>query len=136
MIRRASARTAVEAVFVANRELPEGEGEGTRFVRVERAEGAADSYIIDSSAVDDLVVTRDLPLARLLVERGSTVLNDRGDVYTAENVGERTSMRDFMYELRRQGLAVPAGRSYGRRELHAFANALDRELTRLLQRGY
>lgn len=121
---------------MANREVPGTAGNETQLIRVEKSAEAADRYIIEHSSASDLIVTRDLPLARLLVERGNTVLNDRGDVYSTENVGERLSLRNFMYHLRRQGLVLPAGRSFGRRELQAFANAFDRELTRLLRNDY
>lgn len=133
IVQRAALRTGVEAVFVANRAVPGAEGEGVTFVRVGRSAGAADEYIVENSEAEDLIVTRDVPLARRLVDRGATVLNDRGDVFSEENVGERLSVRDFMYELRSRGLVLPSGRSFGRRETQAFANAFDRELTRLLR---
>jgi len=134
VIQRASSRTGVEAVFVANRDVPGIDWPQTKFVKVDGSEGAADDHIFDHSTPHDLVVTRDIPLARRLVERGNTVLNDRGDVFTSENVRERLSLRNFMYHLRSSGLTSPGERSFGAKEVQSFANSFDRELTRL-QRG-
>ncbi|MFW5729309.1 MAG: DUF188 domain-containing protein, partial [Spirochaetota bacterium] len=61
--------------------------------------------------------------------------NDRGDVFTSENIAERRSVRDFMYELRQDGIRRERGRTLGKRQLQDFANALDREITRRLNRG-
>lgn len=135
IIVRAAERTGVEALFVANRPVP-GIEEGAGLVVVGKDEGAADDYIFDHSTVGDLVVTRDIPLAKRLVDRGTTVVNDRGDLFTAENVGERLSVRNFMYQLRSSGLLIPTERSFGAKETQAFANAFDRELTRLLRNSY
>jgi len=93
-------------------------------------EGSADDRIAGLAAPGDLVVTRDLPLAERLVDAGVLVIDDRGRVYTRENIRERRSLRDFMVGLADNNLGPDRTASYGPRELHAFASSLDRELTR------
>lgn len=104
-------------------------------VLVEGGPDAADRHILAEARPGDLAVTRDLPLAEGLAEAGVLVLNDRGEVFTLENVRERRSLRDRAAELRALGLAPesPRGRTWGQRELKAFADAFDRELTRLVR---
>lgn len=136
VIQRAAARTGVPAVFVANRDVPGIEGAESKLVKVGRFEGAADEHILEHSTPRDLIVTRDIPLARRLVDRGNTVLNDRGDIFTNENVGERLSLRNFMYHLRSVGLLSVGERSFSAKEVQSFANSFDRELTRLLRNCY
>ncbi|HUX22480.1 MAG TPA: DUF188 domain-containing protein [Spirochaetia bacterium] len=134
IIQRAAGRTGVDAIFVANRDIP-----GVvpaDLVVVGREEGAADAHILEHSGLRDLVVTRDIPLAKELVDRGRTVLNDRGEIFSPENVGERLSIRNFMYHLRKSGLLHSTERTYGQREQQAFANSFDKELTRLLRADY
>lgn len=133
IIVRASRRTGVSAVFVANREVPGIDPASKDFVRVPRGEGSADRYILEQGRSGDIVVTRDIPLASDLVERGICVLNDRGVVYSRENVRERLSLRNFMYHLRHSGVTPPPGTSFGAREGNSFANSFDRELSRLLR---
>lgn len=131
IVARAAERRAIDALFVANRALPDELPERVSLVCVERGEGKADDYIRSNGAPGDLAITRDIPLAASLVERGLAVVNDRGDLYTRENVRERLSIRDFMYELRNNGLVSDRDSRYGRQEAKRFADALDRELTRL-----
>lgn len=120
------------AVFAAAR-MPSLElGPGVEAAQAEAREGGADDLIASRAAAGDLAVTRDLPLAERLAELGLRVLNDRGEVFTAENARERRSLRDRALELRALGLAPPSPRqaSWGPREFKAFADALDRELAR------
>jgi uncharacterized protein YaiI (UPF0178 family) len=81
----------------------------------------------------DLVITRDIPLARRLVDVSILVMDDRGQVYTAENIRERLSIRDFMVGLAENGLRSDRTAQYGKRELKAMADSLDRTLTRLVR---
>jgi len=130
IIARAAVRRKIETLFVANHPLPDAGGPSISFVEVRKGEGEADAYIIAHAVSVDLVVTRDIPLASALVGQGLRVLNDRGELYTAENVGERLSVRDFMYELRSSGLSPERTGRFGGREAKAFADAFDRELAR------
>ena len=79
---------------------------------------AADRYIAEHLEPEDLVITTDLPLAAIVVEKGATGLNPRGELYSEENVRERLSMRDFMTGLqggrsdhRRAGPLWPQGQA-------------------------
>jgi uncharacterized protein YaiI (UPF0178 family) len=112
-------------------------------------EGAADNRIVELAEPGDLVITRDIPLAFRLVEAvketgasredgavkeaGASllVIDDRGRVYTRENIRERLSLRDFMVGLAESGLGMERIAAYGKKELKAFADGLDRVLVRL-----
>ena len=94
---------------------------------------AADSWIESHIASGDLVITRDIPFAERIAQRGIAALNDRGDLFTAGNAAERRSLRDRMAELRAAGLAPESPRASARtpRETKKFADALDRVLAGL-----
>ncbi len=102
-------------------------------VVVSAEEGSADRYIVEHARSGDIAITRDIPHAADLVERGVLVLNDRGTVFSAENVRERLSVRDFMYDLRNSGVGVPERGRFGQRDIALFAQAFDRELTARLR---
>lgn len=127
---RAVSRPGVSVILVGDRKVPEAKVPGVEEVVVSTGSDAADRYIEEHATEGDLVVTRDLPFAERLTTTGITVLNDSGEVYTAENIAERRSIRDFMYEIRSSGAYEEGGRNRDKRETQAFANALDRELTR------
>jgi uncharacterized protein YaiI (UPF0178 family) len=63
-----------------------------------------------------------------------TVIDPRGEEYSEESIGERVSVRNFMDGLRGAGVETGGPAAYGPREKQAFANALDRVLTRALRR--
>ena len=119
------------AIFVANRPIPLSQNRNVRFIHVEEGEGRADAFIKEQVGEGDLVITRDIPLAAELVELGPVVINDRGDLYTRENVRERLSIRNFMKELRDVGLYESPLGVFGKKEVKAFAATFDRILTQL-----
>jgi len=125
IICRQAAKRGFSAAFFANRMIPLPESPAVTCSVVPDA----DEAILVAASADDLVITHDIPLAARLVEKGATVLNDRGARFTTENVRERLSTRDFIKELRDAGLHAERPRSFGRAEIQEFANAFDRELT-------
>jgi len=132
---RAARRLRLETVQVANRWLSAPPNHPfVRTVRVEGGPDVADRHITENAAPGDVVVTADIPLAALLVERKILVIDPRGDEYTAENVGERLAVRDFMDGLRGAGVETGGPRPYGHRDQQTFAAAFDRVLTRALRR--
>jgi uncharacterized protein len=131
---RASERLSLETVLVANQrlQLPAGYLHLSA-VRVDGGPDVADRYIAEHAVAGDVAVTADIPLAALLVPNGVVVIDPRGDEYTAEVIGERLSVRNFMDNLRSTGVETGGQAAYGAREKQAFANALDRALARALR---
>ena len=129
---RVSERLSLATILVANQRvmLPPG----YRFLTAVRVDGGpdvADRYIAERAVQGDVVVTADIPLAALLVPNGVVVLDPRGEEHDADSIGERLSVRNFMDGLRGAGVDTGGNAPYGPREKQAFANALDRALTRL-----
>jgi uncharacterized protein YaiI (UPF0178 family) len=137
LILKTAARRGIESIFAANRPIPNiggPRGAGGEFARMElcpAGEGAADNRIAELAEPGDLAVTRDIPLAARLVEASILVIDDRGQVYTRENIRERLSLRDFAVDLAENGLGTERIASYGKKELKAFADGLDRVLVKL-----
>jgi uncharacterized protein len=131
---RASERLSLETILVANQrlQLPPGYLHLSA-VRVDGGPDVADRYIVEHAVAGDVAVTADIPLAALLVPNGVVVIDPRGDEYTAEIIGERLSVRNFMDSLRSTGVETGGHAAYGPREKQAFANALDRTLARALR---
>ena len=131
---RASDRLKIETILVANLrlQLPPGYP-NVSAVRVDGGPDVADRYIADHATAGDVAVTADIPLAAILVPNGVIVIDPRGEEYTAESIGERLSVRNFMDGLRGAGVETGGHAAYGAREKQAFANALDRALTRALR---
>lgn len=95
-------------------------------------EGAADDYIVESVRPNDLVVTRDIPLAQRLVHKGITVINDRGTIFTLQNVSEMLEERELKLQMQELGVTPKnTWHSYGKKESSAFAITLDKVLSKL-----
>jgi uncharacterized protein YaiI (UPF0178 family) len=132
LVFRAAKRLAIETVLVANQRLQTPPGNPlVSTVRVDGGADIADQYIATHASPGDLVVTQDVPLAALLVPRHVAVLDPRGDEHTADTIGERLSVRDFMEQARMAGAMTGGPPPYDARAKQAFAAALDRVLTRL-----
>jgi uncharacterized protein YaiI (UPF0178 family) len=130
---RVSERLKLPTVLVANQRLQLPVGYPfLSAVRVDGGPDVADLYIAEHALAGDVAVTADIPLAALLVPKGVTVIDPRGEQYTAESIGERLSVRNFMDSLRSAGVETGGHSAYGSREKQAFANALDRVLTRAM----
>ena len=132
---RASERLKLATILVANQrlQLPPGYPHLSP-VRVDGGPDVADRYIAEHAVAGDVAVTADIPLAALLVPKGVVVLDPRGVEYTVDSIGERLSVRNFMDDLRGTGVETGGPAAYGAREKQAFANALDRALTRVGRR--
>ncbi len=131
---RAAKREGIETCFIANRVIPLPKEERVRMIVVPKGEGSADERIVADIGFEDIVITRDIPLASRCVEKKALVLNDRGAVYTENNIRERLSLRNIMKDFREAGLLSDGERSFGPREVKSFADAFDRELRKNLKR--
>jgi uncharacterized protein YaiI (UPF0178 family) len=125
---RAAERTGVQVTLVANQWLRTPSLRNVRALQVPGGFDAADSEIVERIRPGDLVVTQDIPLAARVLERGGVAVNPRGERYTADNIAERLSMRNFMEELRGAGVQTGGPAAFHARDRQAFANALDRWL--------
>ncbi|MDB4654361.1 YaiI/YqxD family protein [Rubripirellula sp.] len=133
---RAANRLSVETVLVANQRIGiPANAETVSMVTVREGADVADRYIVLNSESGDLVVTADIPLAALLVDKQVDVIDPRGEAYDASNIASRLSMRNFMDDLRGAGTVTGGSRPYGDRDKKAFANTFDRLLTKLLKRA-
>ncbi|MFN4262667.1 MAG: YaiI/YqxD family protein [Thioalkalivibrionaceae bacterium] len=127
---KAAIRTQTQVTLVANHALRPPASRYVRFHQVPPGFDAADHWIVQQCAADDLVVTADIPLAAEVIAKGALALNPRGELYTAGTVGARLAMRDFMEALRASGVQTQGPDALDQKDRQAFANALDRWLTK------
>jgi uncharacterized protein len=136
LVFRSAKRLNIATVLVANQRLQAPPGNPlVSAVWVDGGADVADQYIASHASAGDLVVTQDVPLAAQLVPLQVAVLDPRGQEHTAETVGERLSVRDFMEQARLAGVITGGPPPYDARARQAFAAALDRVLTRLVRAG-
>ena len=105
-----------------------------RLIVVPSGPDAADDYLVEHAQPGELVICSDIPLADRLVKKGVAALDPRGKEFDAGNMGERLAVRNLFTDLREQGQMSGGPAPFGEREKQAFANALDRILTRLTRK--
>jgi uncharacterized protein YaiI (UPF0178 family) len=127
---RAAERTKIETTLVANQLLRVPPSPYIRALQVPQGFDVADQRIAQEVEPGDLVITADIPLASLVIERGGFALNPRGEIYTPDNIRERLTMRNFMEELRGSGMEIGGPSAFSQSDRQAFAAALDRFLAR------
>lgn len=127
---RAAARRGVVLTLVANKPLRIPPSPHIRTVVVAAGFDVADTRITREMRPGDLVITADIPLAADVIHLGGLALDPRGGLYTRNNIEEKLAMRKFVDELRGSGVETGGPPPFSQSDRQAFANQLDRILTR------
>ncbi len=123
----------VELIFVANKKIPsDGAGENFSMQVCPEESQAADIWILENCAEYDIVVTRDIPLAAALLAKSIRVMNDRGTVFSAENIERRLKEREIGIQMGELGLGTKKRSVYSKKEFAQFAKAFDKEIHTLV----
>jgi uncharacterized protein len=122
---RAADRLKLPLTLVANRLLRVPPSPYIRARQVPMGFDVADRHIMDEVAAGDLVVTADIPLAAALIDKGALALSPRGERFSAENIRERLSMRDFIEGMRGAGVDISGPAALSQADRQAFARQLD-----------
>jgi uncharacterized protein len=127
---RAAERTHTPLVLVANVPIQFPKSPLISGIVVPSGPDEADDTITGMVRPGDLVITADIPLASRAIEKGGTVIDPRGTLYTAGNINERHTMRNVMEDLRNSGIDTGGPAPYRPRDRQSFASQLDRLLTK------
>ena len=133
VIYKASARLRIHVILVANSYMNIPDSPYIKLIQVEKGDDVADFYIVEHLEESDLVITADIPLASLVVEKNAIAINPRGEIYTEENISERLSMRDFMTDLRSSGVMTDGPSAFGQKDKISFSNSLNKLLTKMIK---
>ena len=132
---RAVEREGICMTLVANKPLAIPRLNNIRSLQVASGFDVADNEIVKRLTAGDLVITADIPLAALVIAKGGFALNPRGELYTADNIRARLSMRDFMDSLRATGVETGGPAMFSPKDKQTFANQLDRFLSTRVRRA-
>lgn len=137
LIVRFVVRLKIPCNFVANRQIPLPQySKKTNLITMiitDNSEGSADDYIVSNVEPNDLVITRDIPLAARLIEKKITTINDRGKLFTSESIREDLSIRNFNYQLFTMGIQLDKTNKFNKKNLNDFANCFDREIQKKIK---
>ena len=126
-------RLKLKLIFVANHQIPMPKSELFQMIVCDATPDAADNYIVDNAMQNDIVITRDIPMAARLLEKNITTINDRGLLFTSENIKEKLSLRNFNKELYDNGILSDKTSTFSKKDVNNFANCFDREIQKKLK---
>ena len=125
---KAAKRTEVEVSLVANQTITVPNSPYINFLRVASGFDVADNEIVKRCNAGDLVITADIPLAAEIIEKGGHALNPRGEMYSANSIKAKLTMRDFMETMRSSGIQTGGPSAFSKSDRMTFANELDKFL--------
>lgn len=123
-----------QVFLVANKNIPCSKDFPYKMIICEEEKDSADNYIFDNVKDNDLVITRDIVFANRLVEKNICTINDRGTIFTPENIKELLSSRDFDLQLANLGLVKHYNEGYDKKKFAKFANSFDKVIHQLIKK--
>ncbi|MDR2964605.1 MAG: DUF188 domain-containing protein [Treponema sp.] len=138
LVLRRAAKLKIRIIFAANHAIPvwteeEPDKPVAEMEICPNTDNSADDRLVELAEKGDLALTRDVPLAKRLVEKDTFVLDDRGRVFTKNNINELLSLRNFTVGLADNGLEFERTANYSKKDFKTFADSLDRLLTKMLK---
>ena len=127
---KAAERTGMQLTLVANQPVRTPPSRYIRMLQVTPGFDVADNEIVKRLSEGDLVITSDIPLAADAIEKGAYALSPRGELYSADSIGARLNMRDFMDTMRASGVVTGGPPALSQSDRKSFANHLDRLLAK------
>jgi uncharacterized protein YaiI (UPF0178 family) len=127
---RAAERVRIKLTLVANTKIYHPTSTYIDAVVVAAGPDIADDYIVGHAEPGDLAITADIPLAAEMIKKGGFALNPRGEMYTSDNIRGALSMRNFMDNLRGEGVVTGGPAAFSATDRQRFANQLDSFLAR------
>ncbi len=123
---RVAQRYGLRVVLVSNTWLRAPNEEWLEVVVVGGELDAADAWIVEHVTRGDIVVSADIPLAALCLEKGASVLGPRGRPFTEDSIGNALATRELMSQLREMGEVGGGPPPFEKRDRSQFLQALDR----------
>lgn len=122
---KAAIRTQVPVILIANHFIRVPPSHYISFKQVEPGFDIADNHIVQATAVDDLVITSDIPLADELISKGVHIITPRGETLDKNNIKVRLNTRDFFETMRSSGFQSKGPAPLDQKDKQTFANKLD-----------
>ena len=130
---RAAQKRALTLTLFANQSFQVPASPLISLYQVAQGPDMADHEIAARVVEGDLVITADIPLANEVLEKGALVITPRGERHTKNNIRQRLQMRDFMETMRASGEHTGGPPPLNQTDRKAFADQLDRVLTRAIR---
>lgn len=123
---RVAERHGLKTLVVSNGGIRPSRNPMIEIVVVAQGADAADDWIVDQMAANDIVVTADIPLASRCIEKQGHVLGPAGKLFTEHNIGMALAMRDLKQHVRESQQSQTYNAAFSKRDRSNYLQALDR----------
>lgn len=134
-IYRVARRHGLGAIIVANARMRIPEEDRFTLVVVGDRFDAADDWIVERCDPDDIVITGDIPLASRCLKKGAIVLDQRGGMFSEDNIGDALANRELLSHLRNLGNITGGPAPFGPRDRSRFLHRLDETIRTVRRRN-
>jgi len=124
-IYRVARRYALKVTLVANSGMQIPEEDWLKLVVVSGQFNAADDWIVEHVARNDIVVTGDVPLASRCLTKGARALGFKGRAFAEASIGDALAMRDILSQLRADGVVTGGPAPFTKQDRSRFLQSLD-----------
>ena len=131
VIYRSSKRLNIKVVLVANQSVRTPDSKLISAITVRDGADIADNMIVEKMVSGDIVVTGDIPLAARVVEKNGVAIGTRGELFDESSIQSRLATRNLMEQFRAAGMETSGPKPMNQKDIQAFANQLDRLLTKI-----
>jgi hypothetical protein len=133
-IYRVAKRHMLKVTLVSNSAMRIPHESWLALVVVDRQFDAVDDWIVEHVTENDVVISGDIPLASRCLAKGAVVLDLRGGVFTADNIGEALASRVLLSHLRDLGTIAGGPAPLERRDRSRFLQRLDETIQTIRRR--
>ena len=134
-IYRVARRHGLSATVVSNARLRIPEDDRLTLVVVGGRFDAADDWIVEHTAPEDIVISSDIPLASRCLRKGAVVLDHRGGAFTEDNIGAALANREILSHLRDLGTLTGGPPPFSARDRSRFLHRLDETIRTVRRRN-
>jgi len=127
---RSIQRLNIETFVVSNKKVNIGKSDNISYIIVEAGADEADHKIVEMLEEGDLVITADIPLADRVISKDAHAIDNRGELYSVDNIKQYLAMRNLMDKIRESGEMTKGPKPFGAKDAHQFANQLNSFLSK------
>lgn len=128
-------RREFSAFFICNKKILSDEQSKYEIIAGSEKD-AADDYILSHAKSSDIIITKDIPFAARALEKEICAINDRGGIFTKENIAKKLADREYDLSLAEIGFKSPREKNYGKAEFGKFVATFEKEMKRLVRELY
>lgn len=122
---KVATRYGLKVRLVANHSFQVPDDPMVELIVVSGGFDAADDWIVENLAVDDIVITTDILLADRCLKKRARVLGPKGNEFTEDNIGNAVATRELMQNLRYMGENQGGPSPMQKKDRSQFLNRLD-----------